>query len=665
MQLAQPQLGVAATGHDMPERSDHPAVKGGAQDFLPPVNVGQAFGNSWKSQVTSGISATPGVQHPATGLVCFDDSISVVNQDVPCPSHTKKRSVELSHHHLESLLKGFGGGVLTEYMSVHPPAHITDLSVQDIEQLPKTPESRAEMADRLKGRLVLLQTRYSKLRDLIQSYVTSSAGLALRRTFLRFLNSVSNSSAGDSFCSQNNSETSEDVKVSKTNSKVSIVCQSLMSEAKRLSGLLARLEEVVETQTDFHHKLNSTYSNKTLCDQIKDLQQSIRLTASQIKELVKLHNSFQSSVVTLQNILPEAVILLEELVSNLRASTDSFERDTLKDSEISASKRKLVMTSSPAPHLNISPPFSHDETSQNQMTTTKTSSKDRSRSKPSHSSTTSSASTGKVSRRVTVQNSLKELSSIIIQIILNTDHKAVNAHQASLSHHIPESVSGDSSSAAEPNLQNAIEPTMPNVGKKDTLKRSNVHRSYDVIRRLLILMRRELEKMSGVLSAVDISEDATSDLGIDSYSALKHFERRVKKDVAGFALRSDACITQGQDIPGTNYVSLCSECEHTTILDSTYFPRFLTERICHPGTSSIPANQGGCLSENNSHGGECEQQHFHIPILRREPNKCMKVKSKGTEFITDKWHQSTYDLNIGCQCVLRKNSQFAKYARLP
>ena len=64
-------------------------------------------------------------------------------------------------------------------------------------------------------------------------------------------------------------------------------------------------------------------------------------------------------------------------------------------------------------------------------------------------------------------------------------------------------------------------------------------------------------------------------------------------------------------------------------------------------------------------GGVCSQQQFHIPILRREPGKCMRLVSRGQEFTTDKWYLSTYPLRIGCECQLRKNSQFVKFARLP
>lgn len=68
--------------------------------------------------------------------------------------------------------------------------------------------------------------------------------------------------------------------------------------------------------------------------------------------------------------------------------------------------------------------------------------------------------------------------------------------------------------------------------------------------------------------------------------------------ITGFIITADRCQRQGTNVDQTKFISLCSVCIHTTVLDDTFYPRFLTEKICSPGSSANPAYRDGCLFQH-------------------------------------------------------------------
>ncbi|CAL1526014.1 unnamed protein product [Lymnaea stagnalis] len=156
---------------------------------------------------------------------------------------------------------------------------------------------------------------------------------------------------------------------------------------------------------------------------------------------------------------------------------------------------------------------------------------------------------------------------------------------------------------------------------------------------------------------------------LDTWTDWHNLRRRTKRNASGFTISGEQCQKQGALINQTNFISLCSTCVHTTVLDNCYFPRFLTEKVCGRGSSSNPLYQNSCLCMPGQivggPAGQCQQQRFHIVVLKKTPGRCMKIKSQGQEIITDQWESTTYPLRIGCECVIHQNSMFAKYALFP
>ncbi|KAH9499159.1 hypothetical protein Btru_004292 [Bulinus truncatus] len=193
-------------------------------------------------------------------------------------------------------------------------------------------------------------------------------------------------------------------------------------------------------------------------------------------------------------------------------------------------------------------------------------------------------------------------------------------------------------------------------------------RNLTVVVELLNHLKTNLTQFKTLLSTVDLTwpED---DPRVSTWTTWSSLNQRTKRSITGFSVTSEICQRQGSLINQTNYVSLCTTCVHTTVLDNNYFPRYLTEKVCGLGSSSNPNYQSGCLNlpgqTTGGPGGLCQQQQIHIVVLRKTPGRCMKIRSQGREIITDQWESTTHPLRVGCECVINQNSPFAKFAVFP
>ncbi|KAK0057737.1 hypothetical protein Bpfe_012967 [Biomphalaria pfeifferi] len=186
---------------------------------------------------------------------------------------------------------------------------------------------------------------------------------------------------------------------------------------------------------------------------------------------------------------------------------------------------------------------------------------------------------------------------------------------------------------------------------------------------LLKDLKSNLTYLANLMSEANVTLPEPDPL-IDTWAAWNSLNLRVKRSITGFAFTEEVCQRQGSLINQTNYLSLCTTCVKTTVLDSNYFPRYLTEKVCDRGTSNNPLYHYGCLNipegqEPGRPGGLCQQQQIHVILLRKIPGRCMKIRSQGQEMITDQWESTTHPLRVGCECVINQNSALARMAVFP
>ncbi|GFO25864.1 hypothetical protein PoB_005236900 [Plakobranchus ocellatus] len=123
----------------------------------------------------------------------------------------------------------------------------------------------------------------------------------------------------------------------------------------------------------------------------------------------------------------------------------------------------------------------------------------------------------------------------------------------------------------------------------------------DLVHQVMTLVESNLQVMAKFLKDCSIIVGETQK-NIEKIKNLDQPSKRKRRDVIGTS--SVTCQKQGERINHGNYLSLCSSCIQTTMLNEDYFPRYITEKVCQPAkTTTFSGNQipqQGCLYQPGS-----------------------------------------------------------------
>ncbi|CAG5125987.1 unnamed protein product [Candidula unifasciata] len=549
-------------------------------------------------------------------FLCYNDKTSLVIPDVPCPAENSQKT-QVTSQLLNLVLKFHGGEVLVPGVSSVSPPHLHGYNLSDEGSADWMHYNQSDLSIRLQTLLRQFQENRTQLLDHLLEY-TSSNNLRNITSLTNLLFDALNSTSVFNMC-QNGTGANT------TSSELS--CDELQSRSETLNYLNSEVQKLIASEeyssTSAHIETNSTgitsngsLSNDTNLDAvIDDLLQRLSGTKADSKALTELYthlllalNDFKAVVIKLMHKFVTVLLESDFIEISDKLSRSIFDIKVVLGGDDGIEKLGALVSHTPKPE------------SITEILIDKTVSPDLTTNNASSETTTHSF-----------------ILSDIKAHELGQDHSLFN-HSLLL-----ELVKSD---------MNGTNATLEAV------------EYFEVILEVAVTLISSLTELSRLLHEGRVAEFDQDEV-LENMTAWHSLRSRTKRDISG----SDRCQRQGNIINQTNFISLCSSCLHTTVLDNTYYPRYLTEKVCSSGSSSNPAFRDGCLFQPGLLGGRpaglCKQQEFNVLLLREVPGKCMKVISQGKEIITDQWQSTTHPLRIGCECVVDQNSQFAKYTHFP
>ena len=153
----------------------------------------------------------------------------------------------------------------------------------------------------------------------------------------------------------------------------------------------------------------------------------------------------------------------------------------------------------------------------------------------------------------------------------------------------------------------------------------------------------------GSVTKVSVSiKPSTTTKAVKSKQPSKQKVEKVKGK-EGTVIRITRQCHQKGTVVGANFVRICTECAVTTVLPTTFFPRYINEVKCTTKSQGQSCFQGE---------GSCTEVVMSATFLKKASRCVPKKTNDGKWLLFDEWKPFNRNIVISCKCMLKEKSKF-------